>query len=360
MSRYVQQALEGKKTDPPPSREAKRFTHNLERLTKALDNQLEYCYPEQSEMGFIDITQALSHVIRAQDHDMISMKSVQPQPVFRLANLAKLASSAISYSLRSGKAFLAAFDKSFPGAFIDSSKRLGGQATATTFTGTFKLGLEMRTQLAIDQLYELHAEPNFDQDGVILEIFYKDKNENELRGWDQQGFHGDELSKAHKDRILRRIQEIQDLMADGRNHAQVMKHLQDKYNWESCAYDLMSWIARASKDTELQVELLGGVDRLVQNSSQEAASESPNGDGAVKPGVKASRHDESDIQLHYSTPSDAIPQESAKGQGRKHKGKVNELRSGPFKYAKLHNFKIIGLRLTDLELAKILPRAGGY
>lgn len=147
------------------------------------------------------------------------------------------------------------------------------QGCSALFNETFRLALDIRTQLAI---VLLARQPNFDPHASISEVFFPDFEEDgesealRLRGWDAVGLGGggdDDLSRPIKDAILERVKDIRgcfrkDEEALEKGDYVDSNKLDFEFPWSGFVKSTLDWARRRNVELEDEINLSGGVSKI--------------------------------------------------------------------------------------------------
>ena len=328
----LQDGFQGKEMKRPPrSQQSKKFFAHFDSHRRRLQLQLELCNLHESPTIFINIPRALKSLTLDRQSEDLSIKAWRPHPIFHLFNLTKLACDMMLYPLQDGKIFLEELDICFPGAFIEAVlDEEDRYFIEEMFATLVNFGIEIRTQYALAQLHDSISLPNFDHDMVLLQVFYIGKDR--LRGWNFEGLRSGEMSKAIQKLVVSRLQEIRSSMKETHNPREALLHLMEKFDWNSFATTLLTWVKSHMSDLYTQVEVVGGAEQLVQMLSNDLARNTETvttHDGAQ--GVNARTGTGDGQKQDYVRSSSNVAGDSQGKATRMVSNNTGELSSGVFK-----------------------------
>ncbi|KAF2852194.1 hypothetical protein T440DRAFT_420966 [Plenodomus tracheiphilus IPT5] len=179
-------------------------------------------------------------------------------------------------------------DNSFPSHFM-RSLIAGATPTAagesSLFVETFKLALELRTQLAI---MVLARQGNDDEPAdVINEVFMRSEVSQAadslfIRGWSIPALGGDDpLPQELEAQVISRCNEIADLLAvRDRSRDERVALLEEQFPWEPTILRLLHWVRLRHRELTTAIEERGGAAAIVRSVKQAMEELEPAGDGA--------------------------------------------------------------------------------
>ena len=197
--------------------------------------------------------------------------SSRPDALFQKANLAVLASSIFNRPWQEqGDQFIEELEQAFPRYFTEAlaSSDALRPGHSTLIMETFRFAVEVRTQYAITLLDRYSAQPNFDSDVVLHQVFYK--NKDVLKGWGLPGLHSEELINEYEDEILKRLAQLRAAFTDFSESAIAgTERLRATFPWNDFVHDTVAWINKRMKEIEAQIVASGGNQAICESLSNE-------------------------------------------------------------------------------------------
>ncbi|KAF2199861.1 hypothetical protein GQ43DRAFT_464485 [Delitschia confertaspora ATCC 74209] len=179
-------------------------------------------------------------------------------------------------------------DVSFPTLFLPKFEHEpeAGSCTSRLLDDTFKLALEIRTQLTILVLsHMMQTERDlFDPDNVVQEIFLEqagndDHSETPLRGWgvDELGGNGTVLSDEFRAIIVERVKRIREFFPRDAQSLQNKEYvdiesLGGAFNWDQFVLKLLRWVRLRNREIDAAIGEIGGIDGLVEGTKKSIAA----------------------------------------------------------------------------------------
>lgn len=176
-------------------------------------------------------------------------------------------------------------DLSFPSYFVSSFSEegpaFGGESAL--LKKTFKLALEMRTQLAIMVLQRSLGDSSFDPDRVLSDVFFdldasQESERPAIRGWSDAALgEGSPLSQRFQNAVLKRIEAIRkyfpmDVGSLERGEKVLIHELIARFPWdgeEGIIVQLLGWTRLRYGELRSAIEKLGGAAAIVRNVKRE-------------------------------------------------------------------------------------------
>ena len=221
----------------------------------------------------------------------------RPDALLQKANLAILASSIFTRPWQEqGDQFIEELEQAFPRCFIEAltSSDVLMPGHSTLIVETFRFALEVRTQYAITLLDRYSAQPNFDSDIVLHQVFYK--NKDVLKGWGVLGLHFENLINEFEDVILKRLAQLRAAFTDFSESAIAgIERLRTTFPWNSFVHDTVAWISKRMKEIEAQIVASGGNKAICESLSNEVQR--------LRSTQPSMNYD--DLVLNYEPPSEA-------------------------------------------------------
>ena len=288
--------------------------------------------------SYIDPSAALKALIGRKQLSETTSGSWRPDALFQKANLAVLASSIFTRPWQEqGDQFIEELEQAFPRYFTEalasSDTLIPGHSAL--IVETFKFALEVRTQYAITLLDRYSAQPNFDSDVVLHQVFYK--NKDVLKGWGILGIHSENLTNEYEDAILKRLAQLRAAFTDFLESAIAgTERLRTTFPWNSFVHDTVAWISKRMKEIEAQIIASGGNQAICESLSNEVQR--------LRSTRPSMNYD--DLVLNYEPPSEASNTASEHQNVASKAMPVKVLKMGQFKSVSL--FHIICLQYTPL------------
>jgi hypothetical protein len=179
-------------------------------------------------------------------------------------------------------------DNTFPGQFMPSLIQ-GAKPTAAgesaLLEDTFKLALELRTQLAILVLQSRIGPREFNPDNVLDEVFFRSESSQAddgslLREWNVAALGGDDspLPEFLEKIVVERIEEIREYFPTDeasieRGEVVDLEGLESRFPWEPTILRLLQWARLRHRELRKAIEELGGAMVIARNVKQ--AHENP-------------------------------------------------------------------------------------
>ena len=231
----------------------------------------------------------------------------RPDNLIYKANLAALSARISSpISVKDDKAtfeLLRDVDQSFPSQFLSSfvERDLDTVGSSLLLEATFKLGLEIRTQLAIAFLYQLQDDEDTNPLKVIAEIFLSPESFSEgasleeilsggdMRRWSIPSVNAEEVEDSFEQLTFHRIGRLRGFFQDAEDSEEAfdLDQLAEKFPWSKFAEQALTWIYIRNGEIEEVVKGESGADRIVNLLSQEITPRTSTGRQAT--GVTSSR-----------------------------------------------------------------------
>lgn len=213
------------------------------------------------------------------------------------ANLAVLASNIFTHPLQEQDGqFIEEFEEAFPRYFTEvlASCDFLNPGHSMLIVETFQFALEVRTQYAISLLDRHSAQPNFDSDVVLHQVFYK--NKGVLKGWGVRGIHSEDLTDDFEDAVLKRLAQLREAFTDFSESAIAgTERLRTTFPWTSFVHHTVAWITKRMNEIETQITGSGGIQIICENLNDEVRRLR-----LVRPSM-----DNGDLVLNYEPPSEA-------------------------------------------------------
>ena len=210
--------------------------------------------------------------------------------VFYLANILILGKQMIHHD-RSDKDIwnhLRQLDSTFPSQFMRSLVSDGSQTAAgdsVLLEETFKLGLELRTQLAVSLFERFAYDAEFNPDEALEEIFIRSEASQDIglvRGWSLVALGGDQASLSHdfQNVVLQRINDIRSfILTDSQSleNGDLIDQdgLASKFPWEPVILQLLQWVRLRHGELSASIEEIGGSAAILANVKQAIAAPQP-------------------------------------------------------------------------------------
>ena len=273
-----------------------RSTKNVNTEGKELNGAIEKFGNGPS----IDLSVALRAIIGVRHVDELSIGLWRPDEILYKANLAatvadlygRLATDAPTLPLEK-------LDKDFPEPFLSRLVAPGNQipGASALFKETFDLGLDIRTQLALQVLKNQADPPDLSPEEVLQEIFWL--NEVTVRGWDVEGLRGKSLKAPHRKAIALRLDDILEKIKGGAepNGAINFHALTEAYPTGAFLQHFMSWARSRVAEIDIRVNAAGKAAAIQEAIEAEIARRN-----AVAVGEAAPESDA--IQLNDQRPQD--------------------------------------------------------
>ena len=284
-----------------------RASKNFQRLERTFRLQRDLYGSEQ----YINTTIALRALLRVRHVNEVGSGPWRPDGVLQMANLTTLAMTILPAHRQdpSAQHAIEKLERDFPTPFLFETE--GSQTGSVAPMGssglletTFAMALEVRTQFFIMLLSRYMDQPNFDPDIVLEQVFFE--SENAVKGWDNPGLRGEELSKRQVELILQRVQHIrhmfpEDSQALGSGQFVDLERLGATFSWSAFITSIASWCRVRQDEIEAQFEWQGGLENIVQALGDEIKRRvSFDTQGEVTDGDARSPL----VQLHYEPPSE--------------------------------------------------------
>ena len=221
----------------------------------------------------------------------------RPDALFQKANLAVLASNIITRQWQEqDDQFIEELEQAFPRYFTEA---LASSDTLTPghsmlIVETFQFALEVRTQYAITLLARYSAQPNFDSDIVLHQVFYK--NKDVLKGWGIPGLHSENLTDEFEDAVLKRLAQLREAFTDfSQNAIAGTERLRTTFPWISFVHQTVAWISKRMEEIEAQIMASGGKQAICESLSDEVLR--------LRLALPTMNYE--DLVLNYEPPSEA-------------------------------------------------------
>lgn len=248
--------------------------------------------------SYINPSAALKTLIGKKQSSEATSGPWRPDALFQKANLAVLASSIFTRPWQEqGDQFIEELEQAFPKYFTEA---LASFVTlmpghSTLIVETFQFALEVRTQYAITLLDRYSAQPNFDSDVVLHQVFYK--NKDVLKGWSVPGIQSEDLTNEYEDAILKRLAQLRAAFTDFSESAIAgTERLRTTFPWNSFVHDTVAWISKRMKEIEAQIVASGGNQAICESLSNEVQR--------LRSTRPSMNYD--DLVLNYEPPSEAL------------------------------------------------------
>jgi hypothetical protein len=249
---------------------------------------------KSDEHNYIHV-RSVRHAIFGSDRDVTTDRSGLDLILY-LANLLILAKSMI-HSDRNDKDMwdaLRQLDVTFPSQFMSSLTESGTATTATEtaanselLSDTFKLALDLRTQLAILVLQKVTENSDSDPDEILGEVFFRTEPSQEaegpaIRGWSVLALGGDDSAlprQFHKD-VVKRLTDMRKCFPkdDQSLEAGKVVHLEKlvaDFPWQATILRLLHWVRLRHRELHAAIDGLGGASAILRNVKQEIAEPQP-------------------------------------------------------------------------------------
>ena len=247
----------------------------------------------------------------------------RPDALFQKSNLAVLASNIFTRPWQEQEdQFIEDLEQAFPRYFTE-----GLASSDTLMPGhsmlvveTFQFALEVRTQYAISLLDRHSAQPNFDSDVVLHQVFYK--NKDVLKGWAVPGIHSEDLTVEFEDAVLKRLAQLREAFTDFSESAIAgTERLRTTFPWISFVHQTIAWIINRMKEVEAQIIASGGNQAICENLDEEVQRLR-----LARPSMNYG-----DLVLNYEPPSEASNTASEQQNVASNAFPVKVLKMGQFK-----------------------------
>ncbi len=247
--------------------------------------------------SYINPSAALKTLLGTKQLSEATSSPWRPDALFQKANLAVLASSIFTRPWQEqDDQFIEELEQAFPRYFTEAlaSSDTLMPVHSMPIVETFQLALEVRTQYAITLLARHSAQPNFDSDVVLHQVFYK--NKDVLKGWGVTGIHSENLTDAFEDAVLKRLAQLREAFTTFSESAIAgTERLRTTFPWTSFVHQTVVWISQRMKELEAQIIASGGNQAICESLSDEVQRLR-----SARPSI----HDD-DIVLNYEPPSEA-------------------------------------------------------
>ncbi len=244
----------------------------------------------------------------------------RPDALFQKANLAVLASNIFNRpSQEQDDQFIEELEQAFPRYFTEAlaSSDVLVPGHSMLIVETFQFALEVRTQYAITLLAQYSAQPNFDSDVVLHQVFYK--NKDVLKGWGVPGIHSENLTDEFEDAILKRLTQLREAFTDFLDSA--IERLRTTFPWISFVHKTVAWISKRMKEIKTQIIASGGNQAIYESLSDEVQRLI-----VARPSMNYD-----DLVLNYEPPSEASNTASEHQNVASKASPVKVLKMGQFK-----------------------------
>lgn len=252
----------------------------------------------------------------------------RPEVLLQKANLAVLASNMISHSWQGWDIqFMGELEQIFPKPFVTGFEPSQDMQAGRSIliTETFRTALEIRTQYAVVLLAHHAAEPNFDSDEILQQVFYKDSRT--LRGWNVTGLHSEDLTEEIEEAVISRLQELRDSFANSEDTASGIRFLQRSFPWMDLVQQVISWTSQRLRELDNQIIANGGFGRIFEALNDEIQKTRKGRLSVKDEGI--SRDCSPQIVLDYNPPTEA-PNTVPEPQDRRNSTRTRLLNLGPF------------------------------
>ena len=235
---------------------------SLKRAQKAFQDVKELYGQEQ----LINASIALRGTLGVRDMAEVGDGPWRPDDVFYKANLASLALDTASLLLSPDamQLSLEKLDRNFPEPFTSRLHGRTGEGSigsSSLLNETFELALAIRVHFAIQILKEKQADPNFDPDRALIQIFYDQESETVLRSWPVRGLQTSDLNNHKRDAIATIIQTF-NLAFDDDNNVVDVKRLQEDFPNYGLFQRLIAWIRLRNDEITDRLAKVGNGERL--------------------------------------------------------------------------------------------------
>ncbi|KAF2499960.1 hypothetical protein BU16DRAFT_613777 [Lophium mytilinum] len=226
------------------------------------------------------LPRAVSKTLFGSQQDLNTIPG-RPDAVLYKANLAVLARRLLTdRGIEAIWKDVQQLDLSFPELFLSRfSDELNERGdTSTLLEQTFKVALEIRTQVAIlDLAQEVDMSESFDPDRVLQTVFLKgslsDQEDQDyppfVRGWNVGALGAGlaEIPQPFKDAVVRRMEEIRAFF-DPNSPAVDIDPLRAKYSWDSFCVRVLQWVRDRNQEIEASIAHIGikGLKNQVERS----------------------------------------------------------------------------------------------
>ncbi|KAF2431187.1 hypothetical protein EJ08DRAFT_733424 [Tothia fuscella] len=258
----------------PDSSVANRLNKNERSF---VNNKNDYGDNSGSSAGYIDAQTVMKSIYGLQSLPSRDSHAWRLIEILQTANLAWLAKWIVSADRDSSATWdrMRNLDHMFPRDFLytlyQSSQRGASPSrvagSSALITETFRVALEIRTQVAILAFTRNYQRDDFDAEQTIRNSFYNtDATDNDtLRAWDVNGLGSGDLG------LLPEFdQEMQKRVSDFRNTfrrdadaiasgaSEELQNLQADFPWSGFAVRVLEWVRRRHGELSISIEQKGG------------------------------------------------------------------------------------------------------
>ena len=228
----------------------------------------------------------------------------RPDALLQKANLASLAQGLSSRIWQEQDIqFLQELDHKFPGAFTTRFASSDGiqAGSSNLIEDTFQAALQIRTQFAIRTLAHQAADPYFDFDVTLHEVFFQDAES--LRGWEISGLQSGELTKERREAIVTRLNQLRGAFVGSSDAVKTATDLiQHTFSPIALTRQVLSWISQRLKELNDQIKA-NGDELRISEALKEEVDRARMARSAVK-NEDASDRDSPQIHLDFEPPSE--------------------------------------------------------
>ncbi|KAF2139328.1 uncharacterized protein K452DRAFT_360568 [Aplosporella prunicola CBS 121167] len=253
----------------PGSRTGIQLDQRVDRLAATRENF--------GDSEYISVPTALTSFAGTASVDELPGTFRRPDAILYKANIAHMANRMIHMERDNSdtSASLIRMDSSFPRDFLsnvyENKEDKMPPAASALADETFKVALEIRTQLAITLLSENLSDPDFDPEAQLAEVFYTAKTDSgiKVRGWEVEGLRTDEhhLPKILEDTVRLRVQTIRkafptDKEALQRGEYVDVEQLEAEFPWADFIVLVLDWVRTRNAELDNEIEHEGGLDEV--------------------------------------------------------------------------------------------------
>ena len=272
--------------------------------------------------------------------------SWRPDALLQKANLAFLALGVSSHFWQDQDIqFLEELENMFPGPFI--TRLVPSDAiqngSSVLIEETFHLALQLRTQYAIRIIVHQAADPHFDFDVTLHQVFFKDAKN--LRGWGTSGLQSGDLTKDNREAIVSRLNQLRSAFMDSSDTVLAATDLlQHKFSPIALTTQVLSWISRRLK--EINDEIRANGDSLeISKALKDEVDRARTAKSSVK---NEGNSDQNSPQIHLDfEPPSEVSNLVLEPLTKKRATRTKSLKSGQFKYVHLYIFNSTVMTLSS-------------
>lgn len=178
---------------------------------------------------------------------------------------------------------LGRLDKSFPfpfiSSFIDPDLDTHGPLAvgqSKLLDKTIELGIAIRTQLTIMQIWKAAERGRFDPDEELFSIWFEPPDDNDpdnrsIRGWETTSLGAQRfaLSQTHEEMVTDRVDEIRQFFTEDTQAVELediveIERLSSRFSWEDFVVLAMDWIRWRNHEITRAIQSRGGVDSILR------------------------------------------------------------------------------------------------